>query len=161
MTQYKLAPIEPENKMLDAAMLADYKGGAIISRDTITTAYKAMLAECQDVESEPYKVLHTMQRQAMCTHMDGWICGRCKLIKTPVYTTPQPDRVAELEAKLAKVEADKARLVKALNGSQETLIFINQTGSLSGDSIMLKLAVSMMGFSYHENKKLLAEMEAQ
>ena len=66
-------------------------------------------------ESEP---VATISRDVDGFKYVGWLQDNIwqKLgLNTKLYTTPQPNRVAELEAKLAKVEIDKARLVETLS----------------------------------------------
>jgi len=122
MTQYKLAPIEPTEEIIIGAVLL--KMG--LPRGTLKKIYKAMIAECQEVESESVMKVTNNGAQLSITKPDGTYWDMSKHIGQEFYTTPQPDRIAELEAKLAKVEVDKARLIAELIHINKKLLSPNE-----------------------------------
>ena len=89
--KWRVVPVEPTDEMLDAA-------GSIAFAEEIKADYSAMIAAApqpEPVESEPV---------AKVLFIDGLESNNlldCDLpVGTLLYTTPQPDRTAELEAAL-------------------------------------------------------------
>lgn len=86
MTKMKLAPSEPTEEQLLNATKVTERG-----RGTPYAIYKAMLANCQEVDSEPFGYFKA--------EPFGWTdCAETDEGAIALYDKPQPDRVAELEA---------------------------------------------------------------
>lgn len=123
MTQtHKLVPIEPTEEMIDAAFkigeikaFPPYWSGNEVRR----AIYQAMLASAPEVGEAPFGYLcdwgdkNGLQRVAFyygepgSATQDDWNEFPKVHLNLPLYTTPQPDRTAELEAKVAMARAEK------------------------------------------------------
>lgn len=90
MTKMKLAPSEPTEEMIQA--------GRSQFTHTPENHYKAMLADCQEVNSEPVIKVTNNGAQLSLTKPDGTYWDMSKHIGQLFYLTHQPDRVEELEA---------------------------------------------------------------
>ncbi len=111
-------------------------------------------------EQKPYKVLESTERQPMCTHDDGWICGRCKTIRTPVYlaSPDQSARIKTLEALLderdskledkdadiRKITATNAKLVEQVMEVRENLAKLRDCVSHPKSIALIENSLSIM-----------------
>jgi hypothetical protein len=109
---YKIAPIEPTEEMIKAVMVEinhHLKLSLSLQGDVPAKALcEAMLASCKDVESEP--ACEIKYRTGGYNYIHWYVLLQELKVGTKLYTSPQPDRVAELEAKLATVEAENETL---------------------------------------------------
>jgi hypothetical protein len=112
MSEYKLVPVEPTLDMLHAVLEQNRKENIIkigAEYPIADAIYKAMLASCPDVSSEPVaKIIHTIGTGLLEGKTIPKVMLDAKYANLPkgtkLFTEPQPDRVAELEAKLAEYE---------------------------------------------------------
>jgi hypothetical protein len=121
MTQYKIVPIEPTYEMIDGGLKALLKvsqseleavSPKLLSEytDEVTRTFSAMLALCPDVSSKPVYQLKFEHSWIDVTFLEYEKNSYNQ--KRILYTTPQPDRVAELESKLKKLQSVLSELVK-------------------------------------------------
>lgn len=147
--------------MTDIIELAKQAGFPIevLSESNIAKLIKfAGLVVQQQVNSEPVAWIGFDDRNTECIYLGLEKDADYECV--PLYTTPQPDRVAELEA-------DKAKMIEVLDKVQLVCCFGGLVDLSQGDALAL---VRKLTLQYHDNaldskeakiklETLLAEMK--